>query len=138
MPEYDLDGATIGEKLATLDLINRDNEKNDTQEQTLSMVPPSADSVHILLKQALRADDNVSLLTCLYNRDEKVFFSVPKLVKTSILCWLCYPSNLKPTAYLLSLVIEFSPSSQTLKDRVSISFVDFIFGKVKNHMYTVI
>ncbi|KAG2620547.1 uncharacterized protein LOC120666092 isoform X1 [Panicum virgatum] len=72
MPEYDLDGPTIGEKLATLDLINRDNEKNDTQEQTLSMVPPSADSVHILLKQALRADDNVSLLTCLYNRDEKV------------------------------------------------------------------
>ena len=110
MPEYDLDGPTIGEKLATLDLINRDNEKNDTQEQTLSMVPPSADSVHILLKQALRADDNASLLTCLYNRDEKVFFSVPKLVKTSILCWLCYPSNLKPTAYLLSLVIVFSPS----------------------------
>ena len=36
MPEYDLDGPTIGEKLATLDLINRDNEKNVTQEQTLS------------------------------------------------------------------------------------------------------
>ncbi|RLM91818.1 uncharacterized protein C2845_PM08G06130 [Panicum miliaceum] len=72
MPEYDLGGPTIGEKLATLDLINRDNEKNDTQEQTLSMVPPSADSVHILLKQALRADDNISLLACLYNRDQKV------------------------------------------------------------------
>ncbi|RLN29801.1 uncharacterized protein C2845_PM05G18950 [Panicum miliaceum] len=72
MPEYVLDGPTIGEKLATLDLINGDNDKNDTQEQTLSMAPPSADSVHILLKQALRADDNVSLLTCLYNRDEKV------------------------------------------------------------------
>ncbi|PAN32086.1 hypothetical protein PAHAL_5G462500 [Panicum hallii] len=72
MAEYDLDGPTIGEKLATLDLINRDNEKNDTQEQTLSMAPPSADSVHILLKQALRADDNISLLACLYNRDQKV------------------------------------------------------------------
>ncbi|CAL4975015.1 unnamed protein product [Urochloa decumbens] len=71
MPEDNLDGPTIGEKLATLDLMNRD-ERNDTEEQTLSMVPPSADSVHILLKQALRADDNVSLLTCLYNRDEKV------------------------------------------------------------------
>ncbi|OEL30821.1 hypothetical protein BAE44_0008156 [Dichanthelium oligosanthes] len=72
MPEYNLDGPTIGEKLATLDLINRDNERNNTQEQTLSMAPPSADSVHILLKQALRADDNTSLLTCLYNRDEQV------------------------------------------------------------------
>ncbi|CAN6253608.1 unnamed protein product [Urochloa humidicola] len=69
MPENNLDGPTIGEKLASLDLIN---ERNDTEEQTLSMAPPSADSVHILLKQALRADDNVSLLTCLYNRDEKV------------------------------------------------------------------
>ncbi|CAO1939665.1 unnamed protein product [Urochloa humidicola] len=72
MPENNLDGPTIGEKLATLDLINSYNERNDTEEQTLSMAPPSADSVHILLKQALRADDNVSLLTCLYNRDEKV------------------------------------------------------------------
>ncbi|CAL5054809.1 unnamed protein product [Urochloa decumbens] len=72
LPENNLDGPTIGEKLATLDLINRYNERNDTEEQTLSMAPPSADSVHILLKQALRADDNVSLLTCLYNRDEKV------------------------------------------------------------------
>ncbi|CAO2165747.1 unnamed protein product [Urochloa humidicola] len=72
MPENNLDGPTIGEKLATLDLMNRDNEMNDTEEKTLCMAPPSADSVHILLKQALRADDNVSLLTCLYNRDEKV------------------------------------------------------------------
>ncbi|RCV26434.1 hypothetical protein SETIT_5G245100v2 [Setaria italica] len=72
MPEYNLDGPTIGEKLATLDLINRDNERKDTEEQTLAMALPSADSVHILLKQALRADDNMSLLTCLYNRDEKV------------------------------------------------------------------
>ncbi|KAF8670968.1 hypothetical protein HU200_050238 [Digitaria exilis] len=71
-PEYNLDGPTIGEKLATLDLINRDNERNDNEEHKLSMAPPSADSVHILLKQSLRADDNVSLLTCLYNRDEKV------------------------------------------------------------------
>ncbi|CAN6246417.1 unnamed protein product [Urochloa humidicola] len=72
MPENNLDGPTIGEKLASLDLINGYNERNDTEEQKLSMAPPTADSVHILLKQALRADDNVSLLTCLYNRDEKV------------------------------------------------------------------
>jgi U3 small nucleolar RNA-associated protein 5 len=89
MPEYNLDGPTIGEKLATLALINRDNERKDTDEQTLSMAPPSADSIHILLKQALRADDNMSLLTCLYNRDEKVSFPVP-IFKTSVLCWLYY------------------------------------------------
>ncbi|XP_062206359.1 uncharacterized protein LOC133908378 isoform X2 [Phragmites australis] len=70
--EYNLDEPTMEEKLATLNLINEDNKRNDTEEQSLSMAPPSADSVHILLKQALRADDNVSLLTCLYNRDEKV------------------------------------------------------------------
>ncbi|XP_062216712.1 proline-rich receptor-like protein kinase PERK10 [Phragmites australis] len=67
--EYNLDEPTMEEKLATLNLINKDNE-----EQPLFMAPPSADSVHILLKQALRADDNVSLLNCLYNRDEKVIF----------------------------------------------------------------
>ncbi|KAJ1255893.1 hypothetical protein BS78_K141000 [Paspalum vaginatum] len=72
MPEYNLDEPTMEEKLETLDLVNRDNGKNDTENQSLSMAPPSADSVYILLKQALRADDNVSLLTCLYNRDEKV------------------------------------------------------------------
>jgi U3 small nucleolar RNA-associated protein 5 len=60
---------------------------SDTEKQSLSMAPPSADSVHILLKQALRADDNVALLTCLHNRDEKVLLS---LVKT------CYPSGLYP------------------------------------------
>ncbi|KAL6842656.1 hypothetical protein ACP4OV_027500 [Aristida adscensionis] len=70
--EYNLDEPTMEEKLATLNLINKDKEKNDTEEQSLSMAPPSADSVHILLKQALRADDNVSLINCLYNRDEKV------------------------------------------------------------------
>ncbi|KAL6844290.1 hypothetical protein ACP4OV_025963 [Aristida adscensionis] len=69
--EYNLDEPTMEEKLATLNFINKDKEKNDTEEQSLSMPPPSADSVHILLKQALRADDNVSLLNCLYNRDEK-------------------------------------------------------------------
>ncbi|KXG22470.1 uncharacterized protein LOC8069011 isoform X1 [Sorghum bicolor] len=72
MSEYNLDEPTMEEKLATLNLINRENGMSDTEKQSLSMAPPSADSVHILLKQALRADDNVALLTCLHNRDEKV------------------------------------------------------------------
>lgn len=83
MSEYNLDEPTMEEKLATLNLINRENGMSDTEKQSLSMAPPSADSVHILLKQALRADDNVALLTCLYNRDEKVWFSVLSLVKAS-------------------------------------------------------
>lgn len=83
MPEYNLDEPTMEEKLATLNLINRENEIHGSEKQSLSVAPPSADSVHILLKQALRADDSVALLTCLYNRDEKVLFSVLSLVKAS-------------------------------------------------------
>jgi hypothetical protein len=79
--EYNLDEPTMEEKLATMNLVNRNDENADTQEQSLSMAPPSADSVNILLKQALRADDNASLLNCLYNRDEKVFLLL-------VLLWL--------------------------------------------------
>lgn len=100
MSEYDIDEPTMEEKLATLNLINREKGTSDTEKQSLSMAPPSADSVHILLKQALRADDNVALLTCLYNRDEKVLFSILSLVKASsplvlfalIFHWLYYQS----------------------------------------------
>ena len=74
--KYNLNEPTMEERLATLNLIKKNDENNDTREQSLSMAPPSADSVNILLKQALRADDHASLLNCLYNRDEKVF-----------LCW---------------------------------------------------
>uniref|UniRef100_A0A0E0FEQ8 Small-subunit processome Utp12 domain-containing protein n=1 Tax=Oryza meridionalis TaxID=40149 RepID=A0A0E0FEQ8_9ORYZ len=75
-PEYNLDEPTMEEKLATLNLLNGGGEGtagDATQEQPLSVVvPPSADSVHVLLKQALRADDHASLLNCLYNKDHKV------------------------------------------------------------------
>jgi U3 small nucleolar RNA-associated protein 5 len=61
---------TMGEKLETLNLID------DAKQPELSLVaapqPPSADSVQVLLRQALRADDRTLLLDCLYNRDEKV------------------------------------------------------------------
>uniref|UniRef100_A0A0D9V3J7 Small-subunit processome Utp12 domain-containing protein n=1 Tax=Leersia perrieri TaxID=77586 RepID=A0A0D9V3J7_9ORYZ len=68
-PEYDLDEPTMEEKLASLNLLHK---SEITEEQSPSLAPPSADSVHILLKQALRADDHTELLKCLYNRDEKV------------------------------------------------------------------
>ena len=60
----------MGEKLATLNL---STDSNQLQQQEPSQPqPPSADSVQVLLRQALRADDRVLLLDCLYNRDEKV------------------------------------------------------------------
>uniref|UniRef100_A0A0E0JLS8 Small-subunit processome Utp12 domain-containing protein n=1 Tax=Oryza punctata TaxID=4537 RepID=A0A0E0JLS8_ORYPU len=68
-PEYNLDELTMEEKLASLNLLNK---SEITEEQPPSLAPPSADSVHVLLKQALRADDHTELLKCLYNRDEKV------------------------------------------------------------------
>jgi hypothetical protein len=79
--EYNIDEPTMEERLATMNLVSRNDENADAQEQSLSMAPPSADSVNILLKQALRADDNASLLNCLYNRDEKVFLLL-------VLLWL--------------------------------------------------
>ncbi|XP_047055114.1 uncharacterized protein LOC124661292 isoform X2 [Lolium rigidum] len=68
-PEYNLDEPTMEQKLESLNLLNK---SEFIEEQPVSLVPPSADSVHILLKQALRADDHAELLKCLYNRDEKV------------------------------------------------------------------
>ncbi len=78
---------TIGEKLASLDPIQNDKSKSDdskiddakSSEKQLEsssqlMQPPTADSVQVLLRQALRADDRTLLLDCLYNRDEKVGF----------------------------------------------------------------
>lgn len=68
-PEYNLDEPTMEQKLESLNLLNK---SESLEEQSASLAPPSADSVHILLKQALRADDHTELLKCLYNRDEKV------------------------------------------------------------------
>lgn len=80
--EYDVNEPTMGEKLASITL--QDNDKtssHDMQESPPSTKPPSADSVNILLKQALRADDRALLLDCLYTQDEKVvFFSLDLLM----------------------------------------------------------
>lgn len=65
-----LDEPTMGDRLADLNLVDSDAVMNN--ESNLDAKPPSADSVHILLKQALNADDRVLLLDCLYTQDEKV------------------------------------------------------------------
>ncbi|KAI3880804.1 hypothetical protein MKX03_034705 [Papaver bracteatum] len=66
-------GPTIEEKLASINLTN-DNKSSITEDEEPSTMTtvPSADSVHVLLKQALHADDRVLLLDCLYTQDEKV------------------------------------------------------------------
>lgn len=66
---------TMGEKLASLSLLDENKSKsNKEQESSVLAKPPSADSVHVLLKQALNADDRALLLDCLYTQDEKVLF----------------------------------------------------------------
>jgi len=73
--DNDLDEPTMGEKLATLSLQEENTFRSDKeQESTVSVKPPSADSVHVLIKQALNADDRTLLLDCLYTQDEKVVF----------------------------------------------------------------
>lgn len=63
---------TMADKLASLDAVVIDNADVDERQDPSQTVPPSADSVHVLLKQALHADDRALLLDCLYNRDDKV------------------------------------------------------------------
>lgn len=66
---------TMGDKLASLNLLDENKStSNKEQESSVSLNPPSADSVIVLLKQALNADDRALLLDCLYTQDEKVIF----------------------------------------------------------------
>ncbi|KAM6585895.1 hypothetical protein CsatB_012897 [Cannabis sativa] len=69
----DTNEPTMGEKLAGLNLAEDNTAKsNEIDESSAIVKPPSADSVHVLLKQALHADDRAILLDCLFTQDEKV------------------------------------------------------------------
>ncbi|MBA0864885.1 hypothetical protein Goshw_006968 [Gossypium schwendimanii] len=81
---------TMAEKLASLNLIengkNETNENQERKEPSTHGKPPIADSVIVLLKQALRADDHALLLDCLYTQDEKVIAnSVSQLNPSDVL-----------------------------------------------------
>ena len=72
--EYDLNEPTMGEKLADMSLVADAKLVESKQEDHPAEVkPPSADSVHLLLKQALRAEDHALLLNCLYTKDDQVW-----------------------------------------------------------------
>ncbi|CAN6718961.1 unnamed protein product [Malus baccata var. baccata] len=77
----DLNEPTMGEKHESLELLDNERpESHDKEESSLDPKPPSADSVHILLKQALHADDRAFLLDCIYTQDEKVIDDVDENV----------------------------------------------------------
>ncbi|XP_059641868.1 uncharacterized protein LOC132283853 [Cornus florida] len=80
----DLNEPTMGEKLASLNLLdNNDVMSLEKQESSQHRKPPSADSIHVLLKQALHADDRSLLLNCLYTQDEKVIANSVSLLNPS-------------------------------------------------------
>ncbi|MED6123482.1 hypothetical protein PIB30_049563 [Stylosanthes scabra] len=98
--EHDLNEPTMGEKLATLALVDDENKSKHDKLQESSddpAKPPSADSVHVLLKQALNADDRKLLLDCLYTQDDKV-------IKKSIA--QLNPSNVLKLLHSLISIIE--------------------------------
>ncbi|KAK4391023.1 hypothetical protein Sango_2165600 [Sesamum angolense] len=79
----DLSEPTMGEKLASLKLEGDDKASNDNNVDSSLAKPPSADSVYILLKQALRADDRALLIACLYRQDAKVITNSLSLLNPS-------------------------------------------------------
>lgn len=80
----DLSEPTMGEKLAMLHLEdNSEDKSNKNLESAPQTKPPSADSVHVLLKQALHADDRALLIDCLYRQDEKVIANSVSLLNPS-------------------------------------------------------
>lgn len=110
MAEFDLDEPTMAEKLASLDLQNGENEKSDVEKASSPTIkPPSADSVHVLLKQALHADDHSLLLDCLYTRDEKVwpiaFYSLDVVTILFSAALVCQNFHLIITCLLLCYFI---------------------------------
>lgn len=70
--DFDPDELTMGEKLAKLDLVVNNKANPDNATSPPGTRPPSADSIHVLLKQALQADDRTLLVDCLNRQDEKV------------------------------------------------------------------
>ncbi|KAL5712032.1 hypothetical protein ACHQM5_014242 [Ranunculus cassubicifolius] len=65
--EDDPNELTLGERLAATLTIDKTEDASN-----VSSKPPSAASIHVLLKQAVHADDRVLLLECLHTQDEKV------------------------------------------------------------------
>ncbi|XP_021731884.1 WD repeat-containing protein 43-like [Chenopodium quinoa] len=70
--QIDDNDPTMADKLASLGIEKNDNTEIQESPEPSQTQPPSADSIHVLLRQALHADDSALLLDCLYNQDDKV------------------------------------------------------------------
>ncbi|XP_047324744.1 uncharacterized protein LOC124928398 [Impatiens glandulifera] len=71
----DLKEPTMGEKLASLNILDKSIDKSEEEKDSNNQTkPPSANSMHILVRQALQADDRALLLNCLNIQDERVCF----------------------------------------------------------------
>lgn len=85
---YGANEPTMGEKLESLRLIEEFKAK-ETQSQNEAhqgIKPPSADSVHVMLKQALNAEDRQLLLNCMYTKSDKVIDnSIARLTPVEVL-----------------------------------------------------
>ncbi|KAL0924263.1 hypothetical protein M5K25_005079 [Dendrobium thyrsiflorum] len=82
--ELDMSGPTMAEKLASLELLSDSGAKNASEKEALpSTNIPSYDSVHILLKQAIHAQDYALLVNCLSTTDEKVITKSTALLNPS-------------------------------------------------------
>ncbi|XP_071733451.1 uncharacterized protein [Rutidosis leptorrhynchoides] len=80
--DNELNEPTMGERLASLNILNNEDGVHEKPETSLTK-PPSADSVHVLLKQALHADDRSLLLDCLFRQNEKVITNSVALLNPS-------------------------------------------------------
>ncbi|XAR67755.1 hypothetical protein NMG60_11002644 [Bertholletia excelsa] len=85
--EDNLNEPTMGDKLGSLNLHdNTEIKSHERVEYSQLKKPPRADSVHVLLKQALHTNNQALILNCLLTQDEKV---VPCcLLLASALPWL--------------------------------------------------
>lgn len=87
----DLNEPSMGEKLASLNLVDQNGDEGREQEKpSVPVIPPSADSVQVLLKQALHADDRALLLECLYTKDDKVITVLQHLLCLRIILVLIH------------------------------------------------
>ncbi|XP_073275300.1 uncharacterized protein [Primulina huaijiensis] len=79
----DLNEPTMGEKLVSLNLAEDGEATNHDFLDISRTKPPTVDSVYILLKQALRADDRALLIDCLRRQDEKIITNSLSLLNPS-------------------------------------------------------
>ncbi|KAL2332441.1 hypothetical protein Fmac_020022 [Flemingia macrophylla] len=99
----DLSEPTMGEKLADLSFPDEIKFRSDKeQDSSVPTKPPSADSVYVLLRQALNADDRTLLLDCLYTQDEKVITkSIAQLNPANVLKFLHSLISITESSYYM-------------------------------------